>query len=87
MSLKTTVALMIGVFLILFSSTSAFAAGDDACSLLTQTQVSSVLAFPSAAGSIPVMRCTFHHPIQRSTGSLVHGMSPARTVSWPSGSA
>jgi hypothetical protein len=53
MSLKTTVALSIGVFLILFTCASAFAAGDDACSLLTQTQVSSVLGVSVGVGQHP----------------------------------
>jgi len=53
MSLKTTVVPTIGAFLILFTCTSAFAAGDDACSLLTQTQVSSVLGVSVGVGQHP----------------------------------
>jgi len=53
MSLKTTVAMTIGAFLILFPCTSAFAAGDDACSLLTQTQVDSVLGVSVGVGQHP----------------------------------
>jgi hypothetical protein len=53
MALKTTVALTIGAFLMLFTCTSAFAAGDDACSLLTQTQVSSVLGVSVGVGQRP----------------------------------
>jgi hypothetical protein len=53
MSLKTTVGLTIGASLMLFSCTSAFAAGEDACSLLTQAQVSSVLGVSVGAGLHP----------------------------------
>jgi hypothetical protein len=53
MSTIATVALTIGAFLTLFTCTPAFAAGDDACSLLTQTQVSSVLGVPVGAGQHP----------------------------------
>ena len=53
MSLKTTVVPTIGAFLILFTRTSAFAAGDDACSLLTQTRVSSVLGVSVGVGQHP----------------------------------
>jgi hypothetical protein len=53
MSLKTTVALTVGAVLILFICTAAFAAGDDACSLLTQTQVSSALGVSVGVGQHP----------------------------------
>lgn len=51
--LKTTVAPTVGAFLILFTRTSAFAAGDGACSLLTQTQVSSALGVSVGVGQHP----------------------------------
>jgi hypothetical protein len=53
MSLKTTAAMTIGSFLMLFTCASAFAAGDDACSLLTQSQVSSVLGVSAGVGQHP----------------------------------
>jgi hypothetical protein len=53
MSLKTTVALMIGAFLMLFACTSAFATGDDARSLLTQAQVGTVLGVSVGVGQHP----------------------------------
>jgi hypothetical protein len=53
MPLKATVALTIGAFLVLFTCTSAFAAGDDACSVLTQSQVGSVLGVSVGAGQHP----------------------------------
>jgi len=51
--MKTSVGLPFGAFLILFTCTSALAAGDDACSLLTQTQVSSVLGVSVGVGQHP----------------------------------
>ncbi len=53
MSMKTTVALTLVAFLTLFTATSAFAAADDSCSLLTQAQVSSVLGVSVGAGQHP----------------------------------
>jgi hypothetical protein len=53
MSLKTNIAPAIGAFLMLFTSISAFATGDDACSLLTQAQVSSVLGVAVGTGQHP----------------------------------
>jgi hypothetical protein len=53
MSLKPTAAITIGSFLMLFTCASACAAGGDACSLLTQSQVSSVLGVTAGAGQHP----------------------------------
>jgi hypothetical protein len=53
MSLKTSVVSTFGAFLLLFTCSAAFAAGEDACSLLTQAQVSSMLGTSVGVGQHP----------------------------------